>query len=85
MERKILTWGDLANNISQMSPSERNERVKVWGEESPLCDDVILTKENEDICYDEDCPSDGCNVRSNFDEDSHLRVALEAGIYYLMY
>ena len=45
MERKILTWEDLANKINQMTPEERNEKVKVWGDERNLCDDVCLTKE----------------------------------------
>ena len=61
-ERKILTWEELANKINQMSPEERKESVKVWGDERPLCDDVCLTKEDEDLCYDEDWPEDGCYV-----------------------
>ena len=83
MERKILTWEDLANKINQMTPEERNESVKVWAEECNLCDDVCLTKESEDMCYDEDYPGDGCDVRSNFEENSSIKVALEAGKYYL--
>ena len=83
MKRKILTWEDLANKINQMTPEERNERVKVWGEERNFCDDVCLTKESEDMCYDEDYPGDGCDVRSNFEENSSIKVALEAGKYYL--
>ena len=83
MERKILTWEDLANKINQMTPEERKESVKVWGEERNLCDDVCLTKENEDMCYDEDYPEYGCELMSNFDENSSIKVALEAGKYYL--
>ena len=83
MERKILTWEDLANKINQMSPLERKESVKVWAEECNLCNDVCLTKESEDMCYDEDYPGDGCDVRSNFKENSSIKVALEAGKYYL--
>ena len=83
MERKILTWEELANKINQMSPLERKESVKVWAEECNLCDDVCLTKESEDMCYDEDYPGDGCNVRSNFEENSSIKVALPAGKYYL--
>ena len=83
MKRKILTWEDLANKINQMTPEERNERVKVWGEERDFCDDVCLTKESEDMCYDEDYPGDGCDVRSNFDKGTNLAVSLEAGKYYL--
>ena len=83
MERKILTWEELANKINQMSPLERKESVKVWAEECNLCDDVCLTKESEDMCYDEDYPGDGCDVRSNFEENSSIKVALEAGKYYL--
>lgn len=83
MERKILTWEELANKINQMSPLERKENVKVWAEECNLCNDVCLTKESEDMCYDEDYPGDGCDVRSNFEENSSIKVALEAGKYYL--
>ena len=83
MERKILTWEELANKINQMSPLERKESVKVWAEECNLCNDVCLTKESEDMCYDEDYPGDGCDVRSNFEENSSIKVALEAGKYYL--
>ena len=83
MERKILTWEDLANKINQMSPLERKESVKVWAEECNLCNDVCLTIESEDMCYDEDYPGDGCDVRSNFEENSSIKVALEAGKYYL--
>ena len=83
MEREILTWEDLANKINQMTPEERNERVKVWGDERNLCDDVCLTKESEDMCYDEDYPEDGCGLMSNFEENSSIKVALEAGKYYL--
>ena len=83
MERKILTWEDLANKINQMSPLERKESVKVWAEECNLCNDVCLTKESEDMCYDEDYPGDGCDVRSNFDKGTNLAVSLEAGKYYL--
>ena len=42
-ERKILTWEDLAEKINQMSPEERKESVKVWGDERNFCDDVFLT------------------------------------------
>ena len=83
MERKILTWEELANKINQMSPLERKESVKVWAEECNLCNDVCLTKESEDMCYDEDYPGDGCDVRSNFEENSSIKVAIEAGKYYL--
>ena len=83
MERKILTWEELANKINQMSPLERKESVKVWVDECNLCDDVCLTKESEDMCYDEDYPGDGCDVRSNFEENSSIKVALPAGKYYL--
>jgi len=83
MERKVLTWDDLASKISQMSPSERNEEVKVWGDERNFCDDVCLTKDSEDICYDEDYPGEGCEARSNFDKGTNLVVALKAGVYYL--
>ena len=83
MERKILTWEELANKINQMSPLERKESVKVWAEECNLCNDVCLTKESEDMCYDEDYPEDGCELMSNFDENSSIKVALEAGKYYL--
>ena len=83
MERKILTWEELANKINQMSPLERKESVKVWAEECNLCNNVCLTKESEDMCYDEDYPGDGCDVRSNFEENSSIKVALEAGKYYL--
>lgn len=82
MERKILTWEDLANKISQMSPEERKESVKVWGEERPLCDDVCLTKDSEDMCYEDGYP-DECDARSNFDKDCNIVVALEADKYYL--
>lgn len=83
MERKILTWNDLANKINQMTLEERAEKVKVWGDGRSLCDDVCLTKESEDMCYDEDYPEDGCELMSNFDENSSIKVALEAGKYYL--
>ena len=83
MERKVLTWERLAEKISEMSPEERKESVKVWGEERPLCDDVCLTKEDEDLCYDENWPEDGCYVRSEFDKDSNISIALEAGKYCL--
>ena len=83
MERKILTWEELANKINQMSPEERKESVKVWGDERIFCDGVFLTKENEDMCYDEEYPEDGCEVRSNFTKDCNLGVALKAGKYYL--
>lgn len=83
MERKILTWEELANKINQMSPSERKERVKVWPEGYSLRDDVCLTKESEDMCYDEDYPEDGCDLISNFEENSSIKVALPAGKYYL--
>lgn len=62
MERKILTWNDLANKINQMTLEERAEKVKVWGDGRSLCDDVCLTKESEDMCYDEDYPEDGCEL-----------------------
>lgn len=83
MERKILTWEDLADKINQMSPEELKESVKVWADECNLCDDVCLTKESEDMCYDDDYPEDGCEVRSEFEEGRNLGVALEAGKYYL--
>ena len=83
MERKVLTWEDLAEKISQMSTEERKESVKVWADECNLCGDVCLTKESEDMCYDEDYPSDGCELRSEFEQDANIGVALEAGKYYL--
>ena len=83
MERKVLTWEDLAEKINQMSPEERKESVKVWGDERNFCDDVCLTKDSEDMCYDEDEPEYGCEPRSNFTKDCNLGVALEAGKYYL--
>ena len=83
MERKLLTWEDLAEKMSQMSTEERKESVKVWADECNLCGDVCLTKESEDMCYDEDYPSDGCELRSEFDKDRNICVALEAGKYYL--
>ena len=82
-ERKILTWEELANKINQMSPEERKESVKVWGDERNFCDDVFLTKESDDMCYDEQYPGCGCDVRSNFTKDCNLVVALEADKYYL--
>lgn len=83
MERKVLTWEDLANKISQMTPSEKKETVKVWGDERALCKDVFLTKNDEDMCYDEDYPAEGCDLRSNFDEGDNIEVALKSGTYYL--
>ena len=83
MERKVLTWEDLANKISQMTPEEKKETVKVWQEDCSLCDDVCLTKEEEDLCYNEDYPSEGCSLRSDFDEDDNISVALKSGTYYL--
>lgn len=83
MERKVLTWEDLANKISQMSPEERKETVKVWQEDCPLCDDVCLSKEIEDLCYNEDYPAEGCGLRSDFEDDDNISVALKSGTYYL--
>ena len=83
MERKVLTWEVLAEKINQMSPEERKESVKVWGDERNFCDDVCLTKESEDMCYDEYYPEYGCEARSNFTKDCNPGVALGAGKYYL--
>ena len=84
MARKGLTWEDLANKINQMTPEEKKELVKVGGSELPICDFVILTKDSEDLCYDEeDFPCAVCDVRSNFDEGTNLGVALKANTYYL--
>ena len=83
MSRKGLTWDDLANKINQMTPEEKKETVKVWGSELQFCDYVVLTKECEDMCCDEEYPSDGCDVRSNFEEGTELHVALKANTYYL--
>ena len=83
MKQKALTWKDLADKISQMTPEEKNETVKVWGSELQICDDVVLTKESEDMCCDEEYPSGGCDVRSNFEEGTELYVALKANTYYL--
>lgn len=83
MERKVLTWEDLANKISQMTPSERKENVKVWADECSLCEDVCLTKESEDMCYNEDYPAEGCSLKSDFDEGDNIKLALKAGTFYL--
>lgn len=83
MESKSLTWEELANKISEMPPLERKETVKVWSEDRPLHTNVSLCKESEDMCYYEDSPEDGCDIRSSFDEDADISVALEAGKYYL--
>ena len=83
MERKVLTWEDLANKISQMTPEEKKETVKVWADECNLCNDVCLVKEDEDLCYHEDYPSEGCSLRSDFEEDDDISVALKSGTYYL--
>lgn len=83
MERKSLTWKELADRINKMSDGQKNELVRVWGEDRPLSDGVWLDVENEDMCYDPDCPEDGCEVRSNWEERDQLIVALPAGKYYL--
>lgn len=83
MKRKALTWKDLADKISQMTPEEKKELVKVGGSELPLCDFVILTKDSEDLCYDADETHGECDPRSYFDEGTKLGVALKANTYYL--
>lgn len=82
MALKALTWEDLTNKINQMTPEEKKENVKVWGNDI-YCDRVVLTKESEDMCYDEDDPGGMCEVRSNFDKDIELGVALKANTYFL--
>lgn len=82
MALKSLTWEDLADKINQMTPEVKGEKVKVWGEDI-YCDRVVLTKESEDMCYDEDDPGGMCEVRSNFDVGIKLKVALKANTYYL--
>ena len=52
MERKVLTWKDLADKIDQMTEEEKGGTVKVWGSELQFCDDVVLAKESEDMCCD---------------------------------
>ena len=83
MDRKGLTWEDLANKINQMTPEEKKELVKVGGSDVPLCDFVILTKDSEDLCYDVDDTYGECDQRSYFDEGTKLGVALKANTYYL--
>ena len=83
MKRKALTWKDLADKINQMTEEEKGETVKVGGSELPLCDNVALDKENEDLCYDADEACGECDPRSWWDERTNLGVALKANTYYL--
>ena len=83
MARKGLTWEELANKINQMTTEERNEKVKVWAEHQAFSEKAVLTKEEEDMCYDIEYPEDGCYPRSSFDDGTELGVALKANTYYL--
>lgn len=85
MERKPLTWKELADEINKMSDEQKNEVVKVWGEDRALSTDVRLDIENEDMCYDPEYRDDGCSLLSNWDEEARegLIVALPAGKYFL--
>lgn len=86
MNKQNATWNDLANHISKMTTEERLLPVLVWGEEKPLCRDVSICIDNEDMCYDHDCPEDGCFPRSEYcgDIEDDLVMALEAGKTYLL-
>ena len=83
MDRKGLTWDDLANKINQMTPEEKKESVKVWLEDQPLYQNVFLEKEKVDICSDKEDPERMCGTRSDFVEGTELCVELKANTYYL--
>lgn len=85
MNKLNATWGDLAEHISKMSAEERQMPVLIWGEDRPLCKEVAICIESEDMCYDPEYPEDGCSLRSNYggDQDDEIKVALEAGRTYL--
>jgi len=82
---KYLSWKELAEKINSMSEEEQNKSVKVWGEDNPLSEEVLLENHNQDMCYDKEDFERGCDFRSNFDDECDLGVALEAGKYYLFY
>ena len=85
MNKMNATWNDLYEHIAKLSEEERKMPVLIWGEEMPLCKEVSIRIENEDMCYDPECPDEGCCLRSNYggDSEDELKVALEAGRTYL--
>lgn len=85
MYKNKATWNDLAQHISKMSEEERNLPVLIWGEEEPLCKEVTICIDNEDMCYDPETPDDGCFLRSDYggDDEDEICVALGAGKTYL--
>lgn len=81
MNKIKLTWQDLYDHIATMSEQERNRPVLIWGEETPLSDDVALCCEAEDMVYD---PEDiVCVLRSEYDCEGDPEVVLPAGTTYL--
>lgn len=84
MERKVFTWKELADKINSMTEEEKNEPVRVWGEDLSLRDNCWLTKDNEDMCqYTDACCEDSCMPRSDIEDEYNYEVVLEAGKYYL--
>lgn len=85
MYKKNATWNDLVEHINKMSEEERKLPVLVWGEETPLCKEVGICIDNEDMCYDPEAQDEDCFLRSDYegDPEDEIFVALEAGKTYL--
>lgn len=85
MYKKNATWNDLVEHIGKMSEEEKRLPVLIWGEEKPLCSEVVICIDNEDMCYDPENQDDGCFLRSNYggDSEDEICVALVAGKTYL--
>lgn len=85
MNKMNATWNDLYEHIVKMSEEERKMPVLIWGEERPLCKEVSIRIDNEDMCYDPEWSEEGCFLRSDYggDVEDELEVALEAGRTYL--
>lgn len=76
------TWKDLYDHIATMSEQEKNQPVLIWGEETPLSDNVSLCCESEDMVYDPEDPDPVCGLRSEYDCEGDPEIALPAGTTY---
>lgn len=56
MVKLNATWDDLYEHIAKMSEEERKMPVLIWGEDRPLCKEVGICIDNEDMCYDLEFP-----------------------------
>lgn len=85
MFKKDVTWEDLAAHINKMTDEERKKPVKIQREEQPICNDVCIVVNDDDVCYDPDDPYREYFLRGQYagDAGDKLRIVVAKGESYL--